>query len=117
MRKTLDMRNDAFSSKGSRLAGMSAMSTKAKRKEEYESRIKQALVILNDVSNDNTTPRNIRRAAKDAFDKLQVPELSLGVRAANAISILDDISQDPNMPPYTRTKIWQAVSVIEAIKD
>jgi uncharacterized protein (UPF0147 family) len=74
------------------------MSTKAKRKEEYESRIKQALVILNDVSNDNTTPRNIRRAA-------------------NAISILDDISQDPNMPPYTRTKIWQAVSVIEAIKD
>jgi hypothetical protein len=21
------------------------------------------------------------------------------------------------MPPYTRTKIWQAVSVIEAIKD
>ena len=32
------------------------MSTKAKRKEEYEGRIKQALVILNDVSNDNTTP-------------------------------------------------------------
>ena len=93
------------------------MSTKAKRKEEYEGRIKQALVILNDVSNDNTTPRNIRRAAKDAFDKLQIPELSLGVRAANAISILDDISQDPNMPPYTHTKIWQAVSVIEAIKD
>jgi uncharacterized protein (UPF0147 family) len=93
------------------------MSTKAKRKEEYEGRIQQALVILNEVSNDTTTPRNIRRAAKTALDTLQMADLSLGVRAANAISILDDISQDPNMPPYTRTKIWNIVSLIEAIKD
>jgi uncharacterized protein (UPF0147 family) len=93
------------------------MSTKAKRKEEYEGRIKQALVVLNEVSNDTTTPRNIRRAAKTASDTLQQADLSLGVRAANAISILDDISQDPNMPPYTRTKIWNIVSLIEAIKD
>ena len=93
------------------------MSTKAKRKEEYEGRIKQALVILNEVSNDTTTPRNIRRAAKTALDTLQMGDLSIGVRAANAISILDDISQDPNMPPYTRTKIWNIVSIIESIKD
>jgi len=93
------------------------MSTKAKRKEEYEGRIKQASVILNEVSNDNTTPRNIRRAAKTALDTLEMGDLSIGVRAANAISILDDISQDPNMPPYTRTKIWNIVSIIEAIKD
>ena len=93
------------------------MSTKAKRKEEYEGRIKQASVILNEVSNDNTTPRNIRRAAKTALDTLEMGDLSIGVRAANAISILDDISQDPNMPPYTRTKIWNIVSLIEAIKD
>jgi uncharacterized protein (UPF0147 family) len=93
------------------------MSTKAKRKEEYEGRVKQALGVLNEVSQDNTTPRNIRRAAKDAMDSLQVASISLGVRAANAISILDDISQDPNMPQYTRVKIWNAVSLLEAIKD
>ncbi len=93
------------------------MSAKLKRKEEYESRVKQALGVLNEVSQDTTTPRNIRRAAKTAMDQLQVPDLSLGVRAANAISTLDDISQDPNMPPYTRVKIWNAVSLLEAIKD
>jgi len=93
------------------------MSTKVKRKEEYEGRIKQALGVLNEVSNDTTTPRNIRRAAKSAMDTLQLGDLSIGVRAANAISILDDISQDPNMPPYTRVKIWNSVSVLEAIKD
>jgi len=99
-----------------RNAGRYALS-KAKRKEEYEERTKQAMGVLNEVSQDTTTPRNIRRAAKSAMDSLQAPGISLGVRAANAISILDEISQDPNMPPYTRVKLWNAVSLLEAIKD
>ncbi len=90
---------------------------KAKRKEEYEGRIKQALGVLNDVSNDNTTPRNIRRAAKDAMDALQAQSYTIGVRASNAISILDEISQDPNMPPYTRVKLWNVASILEAVRD
>jgi uncharacterized protein (UPF0147 family) len=90
---------------------------KAKRKEEYEGRIKQALGVLNEVSNDNTTPRNIRRAAKDAMDALQAVSNTIGVRASNAISILDEIGQDPNMPPYTRVKMWNVASILEAVKD
>lgn len=90
---------------------------KAKRKEEYEARIKQAMGVLNEVSNDNTTPRNIRRAAKDAIDQLQAQTYTIGVRASNAISILDEISQDPNMPPYTRVKLWNVASILEAVKD
>ena len=90
---------------------------KAKRKEEYEQRIKQALAVLNEVSNDNTTPRNIRRAAKDAMDSLQAVSNTIGVRASNAISMLDEIGQDPNMPPYTRVKLWNVASILEAVKD
>ena len=90
---------------------------KAKRKEEYEQRIKQALGVLNEVSNDNTTPRNIRRAAKGAMDALQAQSNTIGVRASNAISILDEIGQDPNMPPYTRVKLWNVASILEAVKD
>ena len=90
---------------------------KAKRKEEYEGRIKQALGVLNEVSNDNTTPRNIRRAAKGAMDALQAQSNTIGVRASNAISLLDEIGQDPNMPPYTRVKLWNVASILEAVKD
>ncbi|HYB92693.1 MAG TPA: UPF0147 family protein [archaeon] len=93
------------------------MAARKKRLEEYEERIRQALAILGKVSEDTTTPRNIRRAAKEAMDALQLKGVTPAVRAANAISILDEISQDPNMPPYTRVAIWNAVSIIEAIKD
>lgn len=89
-----------------------------KRKlEEYEERIKQALAVLSEVSEDTTTPRNIRRAAKDSMDALQTTEFTPAVKASNAISILDEILQDPNMPPYTRVKLWNVMSILEAIKD
>jgi len=88
-----------------------------KKMEEYEERIKQALSVLEAVSEDNTTPRNIRRAAKDSMNALQTTEYTPAVRASNAISMLDEILQDPNMPPYTRVKLWNVMSLIEAIKD
>jgi len=84
---------------------------------EYEERMKQALVILGQVSEDNTTPRNIRRAAKDSMSALQLTEHTPAVRASNAIAMLDEILQDPNMPPYTRVKLWNVMSLLEAIKD
>jgi uncharacterized protein (UPF0147 family) len=88
-----------------------------KKKKEYVERIKQALYLLNQVSEDHTTPRNIRRAAKDSVNILGSEEYSYGINASNAIAILDEILQDPNMPPYTRVKLWNVMSLIEAIKD
>jgi len=88
-----------------------------KKHQEYEERMKQALFILGQVSEDNTTPRNIRRAAKDSMDTLQSTQYTFGVKASNTISILDEILQDPNMPPYTRVKLWNVMSLLEAIKD
>jgi len=84
---------------------------------EYEERIKQAIGVLGLVSEDNTTPRNIRRAAKDSIGALQTTEYTPAVKASNAISLLDEILQDPNMPPYTRVKLWNVMSLLEAIKD
>jgi len=92
------------------------MVTKKKVK-EYEQRVEEAVVVLDAVSEDSTTPRNIRRAAKNAIESLRTTQYSLAVRASNAISMMDEILQDPNMPPYTRVKLWNVMSILEAIKD
>ena len=88
-----------------------------KKLQEYEEKIKEAINVLGLVSEDNTTPRNIRRAAKQSMEALQLTENTPAVRASSAISILDEILQDPNMPPYTRVKMWNVMSILEAIKD
>lgn len=90
--------------------------SKKKMIEEYEKRFKQVTSILSYIGEDRTTPRNIRRAAKEALNTLTATGQSHAVRAAQAINILDDISQDPNMPAYTRTRIWNIVSLLEVVK-
>jgi len=87
------------------------------KQQEYMKKVNQAMSIMNMVADDNTTPRNIRRTAKQASDILLDESLSMAARAANAIDILDQISQDPNMPMYTRTRIWNVISVLEGIRD
>lgn len=93
------------------------MPSRRKRTTEYEERIRQASSILTMIGEDTTTPRNIRRAAKEALNMLSDAKLSQAVRAVNARSIMDDISLDPNMPPYTRTRIWNIVSLLEVVKE
>jgi len=89
----------------------------SKKQEEYTQKLNQAMAVLNRVAEDNTTPRNIRRTAKQASDMLVNESLSIAARAANAIDLLDEISQDPNMPMYTRTRIWNVISFLEGIRD
>jgi uncharacterized protein (UPF0147 family) len=88
-----------------------------KKVKEYEQRVEEAVAVLDAVSEDSTTPRNIRRAAKNAIESLRTGQYSMAVRASNAISMMDEILQDPNMPPYTRVKLWNVMSILEAIKD
>ena len=58
-----------------------------------------------------------RKNITDLITELENGEYSLSVRAANAISMLDDITQDPNMPSYVRVTLWQAVSKLEGIRE
>jgi uncharacterized protein (UPF0147 family) len=84
---------------------------------DNETKIRNAMFMLMSIINDTGVPRNIRRAATEALNQLRNEKLSMGVRAANAVSILDSISQDPNMPINTRTKIWQIIAILETVRD
>ncbi|MEL9929787.1 MAG: UPF0147 family protein [Sulfolobales archaeon] len=87
------------------------------KSQSNEAKIRQALTLLTAVINDPSIPRNIRRAATQALKILQDQSLSLGVRASNAVSVLDEVSQDPNMPVHARTTLWNVVTILETIRD
>ena len=96
---------------------MIVLTTKKQKEMDNEERLTKAMDILNGVAANSTTPRNIRKTVKDTTIALQEVDLSVSVRAANAISTLDDLSQDPNMPSYARVTLWQAVSILESIRE
>ncbi len=85
--------------------------------EESIQRIDKATMILSQIGEDSTVPRNIRRAANEAIELLHGELGSAAVRASNAISRLGDATLDPNCPSHARTGIWNAVSILETIND
>ena len=89
------------------------MVDKAQNKEA----MKEAIETLNQIASSNSTPKTIKKSITDLITDLNNEEYSLSVRAANTISLLDDVTQDPNMPSYVRTQLWQAVSKLESIRE
>ena len=79
--------------------------------------MKEAIDTLNLIVSTNSTPKTIKKSVTDLVTDLVKEEYSLSVRAANTISLLDDVTQDPNMPSYVRTQLWQAVSQLESIRE
>ncbi len=88
----------------------------ADEKQNKES-MKEAIVTLNQIASNSSTPKTIKKSITDLISDLNDEEYSLSVRAANTISLLDDVTQDPNMPSYVRTQLWQAVSKLESIRE
>ena len=79
--------------------------------------LKDAIQILEQIAANNATPKTIKKSTIDMVNSLKNDEDSMSVRAANATSMLDDITQDPNMPSFVRVSLWQAVSKLESIRE
>jgi uncharacterized protein (UPF0147 family) len=77
--------------------------------------LKQAINLLDLIINDKTVPKNIRKAAEDSKNILTGENVD-EVKISTALSILDEIINDPNMPVYARTKIWNVVSILEQLR-
>lgn len=72
------------------------------------------LDTLDRLIQDDTVPRSVRRIASEIKEKL-LSSKKVSVEAASAITVLEDISADPNLPMHVRTMIWNLASQLERI--
>lgn len=79
--------------------------------------MEDAIETLDHISKNQSTPKTVKKQLADLLADLNSSGYSMSVRAANAISQLDDITQDPNVPSYVRIEMWQAVSKLESIRE
>jgi len=84
--------------------------------QEWETKRQNVVQILESIANDTSTPRNIRKVAKQASDELFSEKYNPAVRAANSIEMVEEIISDPNMPSFTRTQLWMVISILETIR-
>jgi uncharacterized protein (UPF0147 family) len=78
-------------------------------------KLKQIIEVLDQLAEDTSVPRNIRRGATDAKERLLNQNDALDVRTASATYILDELANDPNIPLHGRTLIWNIISQLETV--
>ena len=82
---------------------------------ETDKKIRQIGEILEQLAEDTSVPKNIRRGAKEAHKVLMNEKDAIDVRTATATHILDELANDPNIPLHGRTLIWNIMSQLETI--
>ncbi|MDY6779311.1 MAG: UPF0147 family protein [Halobacteria archaeon] len=80
-----------------------------------EEKINQAVDELDRVIDDDSVPQNIRESLEEAKEHLLDESQEPTERAANSINVLNDVSDDPNLPMHTRTKIWNISGELETV--
>ncbi len=79
--------------------------------------LEQATKLLEQIVSDRTVPRNIRTAAESVIQNLRSGADTVEIKLSSAIYVLDEVSNDPNIPMYTRTLVWNIVSLLEKCRE
>ena len=77
-----------------------------------KSKISHILEILNEIEMDDSVPKNMRAKIKDMICSLD--GCNEDIIVDKAIQELDNIADDPGLPSYAKTQIWNAVSILES---
>jgi len=76
--------------------------------------IKEVVTNLTELKDDCSIPKNVKLKICDTIRLLE-DEGEVSIRVNKALQHLDEIAEDINMQSYTRTQIWNVVSILERV--
>jgi uncharacterized protein len=73
------------------------------------------LDLLDSIQEDSSVPKNVRFKVNETISCIrQNGDSSVEVTIDKAIQSLDELSNDPNIPMFTRTQLWNIISALES---
>ncbi len=70
---------------------------------------------LKELSEDNTLPKNVREKVNSVIAILK-DKNEHSLKIDKALHELEGLSEDSNLQAYTRTQVWNVVSMLEMVK-
>ncbi len=77
--------------------------------------MKDVIKVLSSLEEDVTVPKNVRENVKKVISVLKGEEKEMSLKVNKALHILEEVSSDMNMEPYTRTQLLNVVSLLEKL--
>lgn len=79
---------------------------------KLKTELKPVLDALSEIQEDITVPKNIRNKVREIIDSLN-KETEQSIKINKALDELEKIADDANIQPYTRTQVWNIISLLE----
>ena len=80
-----------------------------------DQRIQNIIDALSELMDDNSVPKNVKTKISNAIILLK-DNTDISVKVNKVLHELDEISDDTHMQTYTRTQVWNIVSLLEMIQ-
>ncbi|MDZ7688474.1 MAG: UPF0147 family protein [Halobacteriales archaeon] len=78
-----------------------------------EEEIEKVADEIERVVDDDSVPQNVSDTLQEALGYLRDEDLGPSERAASAMNVLNDASNEPNLPTHIRTLIWNVSGELE----
>ena len=80
-----------------------------------DSSVKDIVASISELKDDTTVPKNVKEKVQEIIETLSNEKSDISMRIDKALQILDDIAEDSNLQSYTRTQVWNLVSMLEKV--
>jgi uncharacterized protein (UPF0147 family) len=79
---------------------------------------KEIILLLENVLSDRGVPKNVKACIDESLGMLRGPAAgdAKSMKIAEAASILEEVSGDPNLSAHARTVLWDVISRLEVLK-
>jgi len=81
---------------------------------DRDAQIRSIVEIIEEMQEDASIPRNVKDRLAAAVKALE-GKSDISIKVNKALHELEEIADDPNLQPYTRTQMWNIVSLLEKI--
>jgi uncharacterized protein (UPF0147 family) len=72
-------------------------------------------ILLNEIGDDPSTPKNIRSKIGEIMTILGCQDHEVSLKKDKVLCELDELTNDNNIQQFTRTQIWNVVSLLENV--
>jgi uncharacterized protein len=80
-----------------------------------EEQIGEIVQVLEELKDDSTVPRNVKSKIESSIATLKNEKEEIPIRVDKVLQDFDEISNDTNTQSYTRSQIWNIVSMLESL--
>ena len=70
---------------------------------------------LNEMLNDAVVPKNVKLKVQSTLNALSDESEDISLRVNKALNELDELTDDINIESFTRTQLWNIVSMLEML--